>query len=115
VCGERNASTLSVGETPQGAVLVKCFKLDCDIDSICGSLGLEVSDLFPPRESHGAPMVRRRLISDRQALDLAHDEVQFVAVMASNMARGVPATDEDCQRALQAAGRLAYLCQEARS
>jgi hypothetical protein len=115
VCGERNASTLSIGETPQGAVLVKCFKLDCDVDSICGALGLEVSDLFPPRESFGTPLARRRLLSDRQALDLAHDEVHLVALLAASIAQGVQATAEDCQRALQAAGRLAYLCEEARS
>lgn len=115
VCGERNANTLSVGVTVQGAVLIKCFKSECDIDSICAALGLEVADLFPPRERHGAPLQRRRLLSAGQALDLLHDESQLVALLASDIARGEYISDADCDRVLQAAGRIAYLRDEVRA
>lgn len=109
VCGERNPNTLSIGVTGEGAVLLKCFKLGCGVDSICAALGLEVADLFPQRECHGAPLQRRRLISAAQALELLHDESQLVAVMAANVGYGASIDANDRSRILQAAGRIAYL------
>ena len=112
VCGERNASTLSIGSTAEGAVLVTCFKSKCSVDAICASLGLEVTDLFPPRESQGGPLPRRRLLSAGQALDLLHDEAQLIALCGSNIAHGVELTEADQERCLAAAGRIAYLRDE---
>lgn len=112
VCGERNPNTLSVGITNEGAVLLKCFKAACSVDSICAALGLEVADLFPPRERQGAPLQRRRLISPAQALDLLHNESQLVAVVAANIGHGTAIDDADRARVLQAAGRIAYLRDE---
>ena len=66
VCGERNPNTLSVGVTTEGAVLLKCFKLECNIESICATLGLEVSDLFPPRGSQASRLQPRRLLTPAQ-------------------------------------------------
>lgn len=112
VCGERNPNTLSIGVNAEGAALVKCWKLGCDVGSICASLGLDVSDLFPPRASYGGPMKRRRPLSASQALELLHDEAQLIALCGSNIARGVELTDDDRDRCLTAAGRIAYLCDE---
>ena len=115
VCGERNPSTLSIGVTAGGAVLLKCWKLGCTVESICAALGLDVADLFPPRERHGAPMQRRRLLTASQALELIHDESQLIALVASDIARGEYINDADCDRVLQAAGRIAYLRDEVRA
>lgn len=115
VCGERNSSTLSIGVNAEGAALLKCWKLGCDAESICAALGLEVSDLFPPRELHGPPMQRRRLLTAAQALDLLHDESQLIALCGSNIAHGVELTDTDRDRCLTAAGRVAYLADEVRA
>jgi hypothetical protein len=112
VCGERNRSTLSVGVGDSGAVLLKCFKSGCGPDVIAAALGLELSDLFPPRESHCGPMKRRRLLSAGQALNLLHDESQLIALCGSNIAHGVVLTDDDLARLLTAAGRVAYLRDE---
>ncbi len=60
VCGGRNKSTLSLGTTADGAVLVTCFKSGCSIESITAALGVEVADLFPPREA--SPVKRRRML-----------------------------------------------------
>ena len=76
------------------------------------SLGLEVTDLFPPRESQGGPLPRRRLLSAGQALDLLHDEAQLIALCGSNIAHGVELTEADQERCLAAAGRIAYLRDE---
>jgi hypothetical protein len=111
-CGERNPNTLSAGVTPEGAVLLKCFKEGCSIEAITGALGLAVADLFPERLVPSAPLKRRRLITDRQALDLLHGEAQLVALVAANIAHGVTINDDDRTRCLTAAGYIAYLRDE---
>ena len=115
VCGERNASTLSIGVTAGGAVLLKCWKLGCDVESICAAMGLEVSELFPERESHGAPLQRRRLLTAGQALELLHSEAQLIALCGSHIAHGVELTEHDRDRCLTAAGRIAHLLDEVRA
>jgi hypothetical protein len=109
--GGTNRSTVSIGVGENGAVLLKCWA-GCSAERIAGSLGLQLSDLFPPRESHARPLKRRRLITAGQALDLLHDESQLVALTAANIANGVEVTDEDRARCLTAAGRVAYLRDE---
>ena len=115
VCGERNPNTLSVGVTTEGAVLLKCFKLECNIESICATLGLEVSDLFPPRGSQATRLQPRRLLTPAQAIELWRDDAQFVALCACNIAHGVALTDDDRAGCLSAAGRIAYLADEVHS
>ena len=41
--------SLSVRETPDGAVLLYCFS-GCPVSEVVNALGLEMSDLFPPRQ-----------------------------------------------------------------
>ena len=111
--------SLSVRGLPDGRVLMKCFA-GCTVHEVVSAIGLDVADLFPPRDdtsasvSNGAgPERRRRLLSAGQALALLSDESCLVAVAASNVAHGVTLTDDDRARVLQAAGRIAYLQQEA--
>lgn len=112
VCGERSPNTLSVGVTADGAVLLKCFKLGCGVESICAALGLEVADLFPPPDRQASPLRRPRLVSAQQALALLDDEARLVAVAAASVAQGATLSPEDCSRVLKAAGRIAVLRDE---
>src|SRR6185312_12793204 len=41
-------NSLSISQGRDG-VLVKCFA-GCDVDAICAALGIEVKELFPPKE-----------------------------------------------------------------
>lgn len=109
--GGSNPSALSIGLGDNGTVLLKCWH-GCGADEVAGALGLELSDLFPPRDRHGAPLQKRRLISDRQALELLGDEANLVAVAAANVANGVTLTADDKTRLLRAAERVSYLRQE---
>jgi len=56
---DRNPS-LSIKEGENGAVLLKCFA-GCDIAAVVAAMGLELSDLFPPRDSasRGSSVVQR--------------------------------------------------------
>ena len=115
VCGQRNRSTLSVGLGNAGGVLMRCFKSECDPEAIANSLGLKLGDLFAASVSPVGPKTRRRLLTDRQALDLLQDEAQLVALAGSNIANGVLLSVFDRKRILTAAGRIAYLHAEARA
>ena len=106
--------SLSVKETPDGRVLMHCFA-GCAVEDVVGAVGLDLSDLFPPRASHGAPLQRRRLLTAAQALELLHDEAQLIALCGSDIAHGVELTDADRDRCLTAAGRVAYLLDEVRA
>lgn len=106
--------SLSVKELPDGRVLVHCFA-GCDVADVMAAVGLDLSDLFPPRESHGAPMPRRRLITAGQALELLNGEAQLIALCGSNIAHGIALTDDDRERCLTAAGRICFLRDEVRA
>nr|WP_316640823.1 hypothetical protein [uncultured Roseateles sp.] len=113
VCGSGNRSTLSIGATDDGAVLLKCFKSECDVEAISQAFGLDISDLFPARNSNAGRPQRRRLLTASQALELIGEEATFVAVLASTLAQGLPVTDGDRDRAHKAACRISYLRSEA--
>ena len=44
--------SLSLGEGEDGRVLVSCHA-GCDVETVCGALGVEPKDLFPPPEGNG--------------------------------------------------------------
>ena len=106
--------SLSVKETADDRVLLHCFA-GCSADEVVGAVGLDLTDLFPPRESRGAPIRRARLLPAGQALDLLHDEAQLVALSGANVANGVVLSAVDLERLIQAAGRIAYLRDEVRA
>lgn len=111
-CGEHNPNTLSVGEGDSGAVLLRCFKSECSAESIAQALGLEITDLFPPRESHAGPAKRRRMLPAHQALGLLADEANLIAVCAANLFNGVELAEQDLDRVLTAAARIQILREE---
>ncbi len=109
-----NGPSLSIREVDEGRVLLHCFA-GCHVDQIVAAVGLELTDLFPPRPQGGrgtSPLKRRHLLGAGQALELLAGESNLVAVAASNIAHGVALGDADRARVLQAAGRIAYLRQE---
>lgn len=104
--------SLSVRETPEGAVLLHCFA-GCEVAEIVAAISLELHDLFPPQDKPAsAPKRTAKLLTLGQALDLLHDEAQLVAVCAGNIGHGVALTKADRERVLQAAGRIAYVRSE---
>ncbi len=56
--GSRSA-TLSIGNGRDGRVLLRCFA-GCESADVVASLGLEMRDLMPPRESASRPATPRR-------------------------------------------------------
>ncbi len=104
--------SLSVRETPEGSVLLHCFA-GCEVGEIVGAMGLELHDLFPPRQVTGnEPKRTPRLVTAGQALELLDREANLVAVAAANVLHGVVLNQADLTRVLQAAGRISWLREE---
>jgi hypothetical protein len=101
--------SLSVRENPDGAVLLHCFA-GCTVHEVVAALGLELHDLFPPRERPaGAPRRLASLLTAGQALALLDDELTFAAVALTNATHGVVLTPADLDRLRLAAGRVGLL------
>ena len=106
--------SLTIKETSDSRLLLHCFA-GCSVDEVVGAVGLDLSDLFPPRESHGAPLQRRRLLTAAQAMEMLRDEAQLIALCGANIGHGVDIADADRARCLVAAGRVAFLLDEVRA
>ena len=115
VCGGKNRSTLSIGIGDNGCALVKCWKDGCAPDAIAAAVGLDLEDLFPPRDASAPPLNRRRLVTAGQALDLLIDELTLAVVCSSDMARGVELDEPTRDRLLAGAARVAMLRDEVRA
>lgn len=101
--------SLSVRESPNGGVLIHCFA-GCTVHEIVGAMGMELHELFPPRERPtGTPKRIARLLTSAQALDLLADKSMLVAIAASNVANGVKLTKADRTQLLKAAGFINLL------
>ncbi len=116
--GGKNASALSVGVGDNGAVLLRCWH-GCGVEQVAAGLGLELSDLFPPRPpAPGAgtpPMRRRRLLTAAQALELLELESTVTILAAADMARGDTLDDETRARLLKSAARITAMRDEVRA
>lgn len=106
--GDRNMS-LSIGETAEGAALVHCFA-GCETADILRALGLEMSDLFPPKLGepgyHGGrpkvPPIPWRDVWDAIGTDLTACSIAF-----TDLARGKTFSPEDAAFIARKAADLA--------
>lgn len=88
-CGARGGDVLAYHMAANGLEFIEAAK----------DLGAWVDD-GKPAPSTPAPF------SPRQALEALNIEVNLIAIAAGNMAHGVPLSDSDRSRLLQAAGRV---------
>lgn len=102
---DRNAS-LSVRELDDGRVLVHCFAA-CSVHEIVAAVGLELSDLFPPRETdqHFA-RGERRPFPAADILRAIAVESTLVLIAAADMLAGNPFNETDRARLALAAARI---------
>ena len=109
---EDRGPSLSVRQTPEGAVLIHCFA-GCGPEAVVAALGLQLGDLYPPRQVNGTePKRQPRLLTAGQALELLQAEATFIAVAAGNLSIGVVLTPPERERLRQAAARIGWLREE---
>lgn len=100
--------SLSIRELDDGTLLLKDWA-GCSVDQIVGALGLDLSDLFPPRDpvpGAGRPRERRPW-SAADLLALAAHEAGVALIVIGDVVAGRPVGDADLQRLAVAGGRLA--------
>jgi hypothetical protein len=86
--------SLSIREADSGAVLVKCWT-GCTIDEITAAVGLDVADLFPPKDRPANAVHRReRVITAADGLRLLDLEADVVCIAAKSLEDGKPLDDE---------------------
>lgn len=104
---EDKTPSLSVRETPEGSVLLHCFARQCSAHEITAAMGLDMSDLFLPKQRTGRePKRLARSIAPSQALEVLAAEAMFIFVVASDMHHGKAVTPETFARLKQAVARV---------
>jgi hypothetical protein len=113
---EDKSPSLSVREADDGRVLVHCFG-GCDIQSVLGAVGMDMSDLFPERVERSD--YRQPLKSLKPAfyasdlLRIASFECIVVMIAAYDMRRGKQLSESDMSRLQVAQQRIEEVIQYA--
>ena len=108
-CPAHNDKTpsLSIRETEDGTILIKCFA-GCGAADVLSAIGLELVDLFPEseRRPHSKSMKPNHWHATTAALKTLHKEVVIVVLAANVISRNAKLSTEDCDRLLLAATRI---------
>lgn len=103
--------SLSVRETADGTVLLKCWA-GCGAADVVAAVGLELRDLFPPRMDDRPPLRKHERWASVDVLRCLAHEAVIVLVAAEATGRGEALTDADRDRLAVAAGRLRAAVEE---
>lgn len=104
---EDRRASLAIRESDEGKILAHCFA-GCTVHEVVAAVGLEISDLFPPRPADPAHAgkAERRPFPAADILRAVAFEALVVACAASTMGSGGVLTDDDRGRLLLAARRI---------
>ena len=108
-----NSPSLSVRETEEGRLLVRCFA-GCTFENIIAAAGVDVSAMFPPRpprpEGYG-PERRPFLPSD--VFEVARIDVAVVFLIGCDLHKHKAISEQDYERLLRAYSRLERIAEAA--
>jgi hypothetical protein len=107
---EDKSPSLSIAEK-DGVILLKCFA-GCEIEDICDAIGVEMKDLFPPKDNNWRPDEKPVKFSGGRftaidALRCLRDEGVIIGILASDMSEGKCLSDDEQSRLGQAVCRIA--------
>ena len=99
-------ASLSIRELDDGRLLVHCFA-GCDVNEIVESVGLTLSDLFPPPEtSQRFSKGERRPFPAADILRAILGEAKIVYMGAKHISGGNPLSGDSLKRLLLAVSRI---------
>lgn len=102
--GDRTAS-LSIRETDDSRVLVHCFA-GCSVHEVVAAVGLEITDLFPPRPAYDRPgKPERRPIPAADAIRCLTFEGMVIAAAGRSFLSG-KWNEAEQSRLVDALGRI---------
>lgn len=105
---EDRSPSLSIRETSDGTVLIRCFA-GCGAADVVAAVGLALADLFPEKlTDHRKKPARdyRHVHAAREALCLLAHESLVALVAADNLAHGMSLDDADRERLSLAVVRI---------
>lgn len=105
--GDKHPS-LAIREKDDGVILLHCFA-GCDVGSVVGALGMDLSDLYPKNEFSNRK-TEKRPFNASDLLILASWESLLASIIACDIYKG-KLNDKD--RLLVAAGRLQNIAEAA--
>lgn len=95
--------SMTIRELDDGRVLIHDFG-GSTVNEILDSIGLDISDLFPPRQTYGKP--ERRPFPAADVLRAIGYEALIVCAASVTMMSGEPFTQVDRDRLILAASRI---------
>ena len=87
-----------------GTVLIHCFA-GCGIDEIMGAIGMDASELFPPKESHSKG-IKKAAFNPYNVLEALMTELTIVTMYAGDLKKGKEISKKDYDRFLVAVTRI---------
>lgn len=114
----KNTTVLSIAETDDGTVLIKCFQ-GCSAQEVAAAAGIDLSELFPRiawrAHGHHARPKRRPRVDWAALIQAAEVDILMLKLMLVDIERGVTLWPHDRAAAGAAATRLYTLMAEARN
>jgi hypothetical protein len=95
--------SLIITENDEGLILLHCFA-GCSAPEIVAAIGMDMSDLFPPRQHHGKP--QRRPFPAADVLRAIGFEALFIASIGVAILGDKKFSDSDRQRLILAVSRI---------
>ena len=95
--------SLAIKPTEDGRILLHCFA-GCDVHSIVTAVGMDLTDLFPPRDAGSAPVKPAFYASD--LLRIIAFETSIVRILANDIVSGTGITKPDVERLRKASDRI---------
>lgn len=102
---EDKGPSLSIRETGDGTILVHCFA-GCPTEAVVAAAGLELSDLFPPRDSTSRPLRPGERWIPKDVLAAVSHEALVALIAARDLQAGHALTDATVERLSVATARL---------
>lgn len=96
--------SLTIQEGNGGVILLYCFA-GCTVRSICDAIAIELSDLWPERDSPYVPRVKP-ILSAAEILTALRAEAGIVLIAAADLAERKPLSESDFDRVATACQRI---------
>lgn len=102
--------SLAIREADDGRVLLHCFA-GCEVNSVIGALGMDMTDLFPPDNKRrdypveGKPKLKPAFYAS-DLIRILSFEALVVSICANDLRKGKPLADGDYERLKVAQQRI---------
>jgi len=98
--------SLAIKAADDGRVLLHCFA-GCDVHSVVGAVGLDIGDLFPPKDFpvEGKPAIKPAFYAS-DLMRIIGFEALVVQIVAFDIGNGKPISEETRERMLTAYQRI---------